>query len=100
MRNELKRLLNTSDGEDGTEQKSLGKRVESATRAIFGESISDNFIAIKYSELIQAGGQPADAVPSIDQYWEDETLQKLADALWKALKLPMRGDITGIPFAG
>ena len=52
------RLLNTPDGKGGTEQKSLGKRVEAATGEIFGESISNNNVAIKYSELLQAASEP------------------------------------------
>jgi hypothetical protein len=95
---ELDKLLNTPDGKGGTDRKSLGKRVETATIQIFGESISDNNVAIKYSELLQEG-ERGEAVPSIDRYWENETLQNLANALWTALRLPMRGDVTGIPFA-
>jgi hypothetical protein len=73
--------------------------VQNATSEIFGEPISDNIVAIKYSELMQAQREPPD-VAKVDQYWRDERLLRLANALWEALKLPMRGDVSGIPLAG
>jgi hypothetical protein len=96
---ELRRLIETPDGRGGTDPRSLGKRVETATTEIFGEPISDNAIAIKYSELLQLPRDPAE-VSRIRDYWQDEMLRNLANDIWKALNLPKRGDITGIPFAG
>ena len=87
--NEIKRLLKTPDGKDGTERCSLGRRVQNATSEIFGESISDNIVAIKYGELMQGQREPSD-VARVDQYWRDERLLRLANTLWEALKLPMR----------
>jgi hypothetical protein len=97
---ELKRLISSPDGKGGTTRRSLGKRAEHATTEIFGETVSDNNVAIKYSELLQARGETAVGEPSVEEYWGDEALPKLANALWKALKLPTRGDVTGIPLAG
>jgi hypothetical protein len=92
---ELRRLLKSADGKGGTDRCSLGKRVEAATTEIFGESISDTVVAIQYGELLATADQVI-----VDRYWKDEKLRKLASALWSALKLPIRGDVSGIPFAG
>jgi hypothetical protein len=94
---DLKRLLKTADGRGGAERRSLGKRVEVATAEVFGESISDNAIAIQYGELIRR--EPVDA-ERLAQYWQTESLQRLASAIWASLKLPTRGDVSRIPFAG
>jgi hypothetical protein len=83
---ELKRLLSTPDGNGGEERRSLGKRVEASTIQIFGEPISDNAIAIRYSELLQSPSETEDAARRIDQYWDDDSLGKLATAILKALK--------------
>jgi len=96
---ELKRLLSTPDGKGGADQRTKGKRVETATSLIFGESISDSNIAIKYRELLDSKSNSPGGPSSITAYWEGEDLQRLADTIWKTLKLPMRGEIKTLPFA-
>lgn len=91
--NEIKKLLKTPDGKGGAERCSLGRRLQNATTEVFGEPISDNLVAIKYSELLQAKREPL-------EYWKDESLLKFANALWGALKLTMKGDVLGIPLTG
>jgi predicted ATP-dependent endonuclease of OLD family len=86
---ELRTQLNSK------ESKSLGKRVEEVVQSLFGEPLSDIWIARKYSELLRAEEPQAKA--NIDAYWSDVILQRLANALWKALDLPIRGDVKAIP---
>ena len=96
---ELKRLLSTPDGKGGADQRSVGKRVETSTWLIFGEPISDNNIAIKYSELLNSKSESPGVSSSVSVYWGGEDLGRLADTIWKTLKLPIRGDIKTLPFA-
>jgi energy-coupling factor transporter ATP-binding protein EcfA2 len=96
---ELKRLLSTPDGKGGADQRTLGKRVETATSLIFGESISDNNIAIKYRERLDSKSESPGVPSSVSVYWESEDLTRLADTIWRTLKLPMRGEIKTLPFA-
>ncbi len=77
------------------ENKSLGKRVEEVLGQTFGEAISDVWIARKYGELLRTVS--ADQKAAFVDYWEDVVLQRLASAIWKALDLPTRGDVKGIP---
>jgi hypothetical protein len=77
------------------ENKSLGKRVEEVLAATFGEALSDVWIARKYGELLRA--ERPEQKPLLDAYWTDVVLERLANAIWAALDLPMRGDVRGIP---
>jgi hypothetical protein len=77
------------------EKKSLGKRVEDILTELFGEAISDVWIARKYGEVLRT--QDSKQKVASDAYWEDIVLQRLANAIWKALDLPIRGDVKGIP---
>jgi hypothetical protein len=95
----LKRLLSTPDGKGGADQRTMGKRVETATSLIFGESISDNNIASKYSELLNSKSESPAGSASVSAYWEGEDLGRLADTIWNTLKLPTRGDIKTLSFA-
>jgi hypothetical protein len=74
--------------------KSLGRRLEEILKEIFGEAISDVWVARKYSEVMHQNRQQK---AILDAYWEDVVLQRLANAIWKALDLPIRGDVKGIP---
>ena len=96
---ELKRLLSTSDGRGGADQRTMGKRVETATSLIFGESISDTNIAIKYSEILNSKSESPGRSSSVSVYWEGGDLVRLADMIWTTLRLPIRGDIKTLSFA-
>jgi hypothetical protein len=67
---------------------SLGKHLEQVLEELFDQAISDVWIARKYAEQIQQ--RPA-AGANIDAYWHDESLLKLAKAIWESLELPKRG---------
>lgn len=77
------------------ENKTLGKRVEEVLANLFGEPISDVWIARKYGELLRAEKSPGSA--NLAAYWNDADLTRLATELWKALELPNRGDTADIP---
>lgn len=77
------------------ENNTLGKRVEDVLTSLFGEAISDVWIARKYSELLRSDKPPAGT--NLAAYWGDADLASLANALWKALDLPKRGDTMDIP---
>jgi hypothetical protein len=87
---DLRNQLNTK------ENKSFGKRVEEVLQSHFGEPISDVWIARKYGELLRSG--KAEYKPALDTYWNDAVLLRLANAVWKALDLPSRGETKGILF--
>jgi len=56
-------------------------------------------LPIKSSELIQRKENtkvPGDL--ALANYWKEEFLQKVAEAIWKSLNLPKRGDVTGVRF--
>jgi hypothetical protein len=67
---------------------SLGKHIEKVLKESFDTAISDVWIARKYSEQIQ---QRAEGGANMDGYWQDESLLKLAKAIWASLELPNRG---------
>ena len=96
---ELRASLDSPDGEGGETRLSFGKRAENATSKAFGESISDNAIAIKYGEYLRESQDSPERVLILEEYWTNQPLQDLAVALWKALQLPMRGDVARIPFS-
>ena len=84
--------------EGGADQRTLGKRVETATSLIFGESISDNNIASKYRERLDSKSESPGVPSSVSVYWEGEDLTRLAHTIWRTLKLPMRGETKTLPF--
>lgn len=97
---ELKRLINTPDGKDGSEQRTLGKRVEAATSVVFSEPISDTSVAIKYGEMISPQlGDGSETTSGSEPDDVDVSFLEAADQIWQALKLATRGDLTKIPFA-
>jgi hypothetical protein len=76
---------------------SLGKRVEQALVELFGDTISDVWIARKYGEILRSERPPADA--ALPSYWANESLLGLATRIWESLDLAKRGDLARIPFA-
>jgi hypothetical protein len=88
---ELKKLLTTDDNH------TLGKRAESATRQVLGDSISDVLIAIKYAELLQKAEEQKPTPEFLANYWAGAELLRFANKLWSTLGLPMRADTNAIP---
>jgi hypothetical protein len=69
-----------------------------AMKAVFADTISDVWIAMKYVEIISEK-ELRDEKAEMETYWKDKSLLRLAQAIWTALKLPTRGDVSAIAFA-
>lgn len=82
------RLQERLQGKDG---KTSGKRLQEALEELFGEAISDVWIARKYSAMIQNNN------PNTANYWKEKPILNLVKGIWTALELPKREDLA--PFA-
>lgn len=74
---------------------SLGKAADEAQKQVFGDAVGKVWIARKYSELIRT--EAANNNADVAEYWGSDILLKFARAIWKALDLPTRGDVTQVP---
>ena len=80
---------------DAKGNKSLGRHLQDALTELFDEAVSDVWIARKYGEQLE---QRIQAGNNMDAYWRDDSLLRLAKAIWAALELPKRADVA--PFVG